>query len=334
MAEIHRYGPLRHLRSEANKHVIRYRNGERKQAGQGLAFWFLADGASIAEIPLDDREMPFLFKGRSKDYQEATVQGSITWRVADPAVLGRRIDFSIDLDTGSYQGEPLDQITGLLTGLARQGAAQYLAERTIDALPRAGLAPLQAEIAEGLAGAEALQAMGLEVLAVRVADLSPSAELDRAMQTPTFEALQQKADEAMFQRRALAVEKERAIAENELQNRVELARREAQLIEREQENARNRASGVVESRQIEADGEAARIRVVGLARTDTEKARIDIYRDLPRDVLIGLAAREFAGKLKSIEHLNVTPDMLSTLLGDLAQAGVKRLEANTSPGDR
>ena len=55
--------------------------------------------------------------------------------------------------------------------------------------------------------------MGLEVVTVRVADVSPSAELKRALQTPTFERLQQQADEATFERRALAVEKERAIAE-------------------------------------------------------------------------------------------------------------------------
>ena len=41
-----------------------------------------------------------------------------------------------------------------------------------------------------------------------------------------------KADEAIFQRRALAVEKERAIQENELQNRIELARRQSEFAER------------------------------------------------------------------------------------------------------
>ncbi len=176
--------------------------------------------------------------------------------------------------------------------------------------------------------------MGLEVLAVRIADLAPTAELDRAMQTPTFEALQQKADEATFQRRALAVEKERAISENELQNRIELARRQAALIEQEDENARNRARGQAEARQIEADGEASRLRTVGMARADTEKARIDIYRDLPRDILMALAARDFANKLRTIEHLNITPDALGAILGDLAQAGVKHLEAGAPRSER
>src|SRR3546814_2858334 len=83
--------------------------------------------------------------------------------------------------------------------------------------------------------------------------------------TPTFEALQQKADEAMFERRALAVDKERAIAENELGNKTELARREKQLIAEEAENARNRATGLAEAQQVEAEAEAGRIRKIGRA---------------------------------------------------------------------
>lgn len=58
--------------------------------------------------------------------------------------------------------------------------------------------------------------MGLEIVPIRVAALAPNPELSRALQAPTFESLQQKADEATFSRRALAVDAERAIAENEL----------------------------------------------------------------------------------------------------------------------
>ncbi len=59
---------------------------------------------------------------------------------------------------------------------------------------------------------------------------------------------------------------------------------------------------------------------------------MEIYRDLPRDVLLALAAREFAGKLTSIEHLSVTPDLLGSLLGDLARAGTKRLNHGAHRG--
>jgi len=333
MAEMRTFPFYRHFRSEANFHVVRYRRGTAVEAGKGLSFWFQPLGASIAEVPMDDRSTSFHFHGRTRDFQTMTVQGDIVWRAADAEALMQRVDFSIDLVSGAYLGEPLEQIEALLTGLAQQQAAGYLAEGSVPALLGAGAEPVQRCIADGLNGSDRLAAMGLAVVSVRVAELKPTAELERALQTPTFEALQQKADEATFERRALAVEKERAIAENELQNQIELARRTESLIAQEGQNDRNRALEEAAARQIEADAEAACMRAIEQARTDAEAARIDIYRGLAPSVLYGLAARDFADKLTTIEHLNVTPDLLGTLVGDLARAGTERLRiAGAAPG--
>jgi regulator of protease activity HflC (stomatin/prohibitin superfamily) len=326
MADVRNFGPLRQLSSDASVHIQRFKRGKRVQSGRGLAFWFMPEGTSITEIPMDDRDLPFLFNSRSKDFQEITVQGVIVWRVAKPEDLGDRINFSIDLKQGLHLAKPIDQIDNLLTSVAQQFAAQYLAELDVNAILAAGVKPLHERIETGLTGSERLQSMGLDVVSVRVADVSPSSELKRALQTPTFERLQQQADQATFERRAMAVEKERAIAENELGNQIELARRQKELIENEDANARDRAQADAAAKKIAADGEAERIRTVEQAKADMERARVEIYAGLPPQVLLGLAAQEFAKKLDTIEHLNVTPDMLSALLGDaLGRAGQARL---------
>jgi regulator of protease activity HflC (stomatin/prohibitin superfamily) len=320
MADIKTFFGIRHLRSDASVHVMRFRNGRLVRSGRGLAFWFLAQRTSVAEVPIDDRDMVLFFKGRSKDFQAVTVQGNMTWRAANPDVLGDRVDFSIDLRSGNHTGNPIEQIEALLTGMAQEIATQYFAEASIHDLLNAGIEPLRTRLERGFAAAQRLSAMGIEIVAIRLAAIAPTADLERALQTPTFEMLQQKADEAVFERRALAVEKERAIAENELNNKTELAKREMHLIEQESANARNRAQGARESKQIEADGEAGRIRTIEQARAEMEEARIAIYRDLGAHILMGLAAREFAGKLNKIEHLNVTPDLLAALMGELGKS--------------
>jgi regulator of protease activity HflC (stomatin/prohibitin superfamily) len=317
MADIKRYGFLRHLRVDAGIHVMRFRNGRPVRSGRGLAFWFVPRRASIAELPMDDRSMVLFFKGRSKDFQAVTVQGNLTWRVVDPNVLGTRVDFSIDLKTGRYNAKPVEQIEALLTGMSQQLATQYFAQASVHDLLNAGIEPLRLRLEQGLGHSERLTAMGIEIVAIRLLAIAPTAELERALQTPTFEALQQKADEAVFERRALAVEKERAIAENEMHNKTELARREQELIAQEAANARNRAEGARDAMQITADGEAGRIRAVEQASVDMEQARYAIYRDLSAHVLLGLAAREFAAKLTKIDQINVTPDMLASVLGAL-----------------
>lgn len=316
MAHIKNFGLIAQLRSDASNHVIRYRNGRTRQSGRGLVFWFRPATASIAELPMDDREMSLFVTGRSRDFQTVSVQGTLTWHVADPARLAERVDFSIGLLTGSYVSEPIEQIETRLTGLVNQTALQYLAETTVQNLLDAGPDPLRARLQAALTAEPSLAEIGIAVVAVRLTNLAPSSELDRALQTPTFEALQQKADQATFERRALAVEKERAIAENELANRIELARREKLLIAEEAENSRNRAAGVAEAQQIEAAAEAERIRTVESARSEAEQSRIAIYRDLPPSVLLGLAARELAGKLDTIEHVNVTPDLLAAVASE------------------
>src|SRR5262249_32351223 len=90
------FGFLRHPRADAGVHGVRLRNGRPVKSGRGLSFWFSPHRASIAELPVDDRSMVLFFKGRSKDFQAVTVQGNLTWRVADPEALGMRVDFSID----------------------------------------------------------------------------------------------------------------------------------------------------------------------------------------------------------------------------------------------
>jgi regulator of protease activity HflC (stomatin/prohibitin superfamily) len=320
MATIRNFGFVAQLRSEASSHVIRYRNGRVQQSGRGLVFWFRPETASIAEVPMDDREMTLFVKGRSQDFQTVSVQGTIGWHVVDPELLASRVDFSIGLFTGKPQGEPIERIEARIAGIANQAVLQHLAQAPVRALLDAGPEPLRAQLEAVLAADPALAEIGVAAVAVRLTNLAPTSELERALQTPTFEALQQKADEATFERRALAVEKERAIAENELATKTELARREKLLIAEEAENARNRATGVAEASQIEAAAEADRIRAIEGAKAEAEQQHIAIYRDLPPAILLGLAAQQLAGKLETIEHVNITPDLLATILGEFRKA--------------
>ena len=320
MAHIKNFGFLAQLRSDATHHVIRYANGRVRRSGRGLSFWFLPQTASLAELPMDDREMTLFVKGRSRDFQALSLQGALTWRVADPERLAERVDFTILLASGELRSEPLEQIQARIAGLANQAALQYLAHAPVNDLLGAGLEPLRLRLTAVLGEDPSLTEMGIAVVAVRLTSLAPSSELERALQAPTYESLQQKADQATFERRALAVDKERAIAENELANKIELARREKSLIAQEAENAGNRAQGLAGAQQIEAEAEATRIRAVEGAKAETEKARLDVYRDLPPAVLYGLAARELAGKLTKIEHVNVTPDLLAALFGEMRKA--------------
>jgi regulator of protease activity HflC (stomatin/prohibitin superfamily) len=293
---------------------------------------------SVAEVPMDDRDMPVLFHGRTLDLQDVTVQGVVTWRVADPEILGQRVDFTIDLERGTYHKQPLDQLATLLTGFVQQAAVRYLAEQPVRKVLEAGPGPVQDQIVTGLTRAEIIAEMGIQIIAVRIADVSPTVELENALQTPTREKIQEEADRAVFERRAQAIQEERAIAENELQNQIELAKTEERLIEQRGRNERQRAGEEAQAKLIEQTARAERDRIDAAARAEritavegakvtTDRERMEIYRELPTGVIMGLAARDLAEKIQGIEHLNITPDLLGPVLTELVQAGTKRLGA-------
>lgn len=314
MAQITKYPFVRHFRADASRHVQQFRRGRRIRSGKGLSFWFAPARTSLMEIPMDDRVLPFMLRGQSADFQDLSVQGSIVWRVADAEILGARMDFTVDPWSGALLGQPMDQINDLIGAQGRRIISAHVNERSVREILEAGVGPVQGALRDGFAEDATLSEIGIEIVGVGVDDVSPSSELARALQAPTFESLQQQADEATFARRALAVEKERAIAENELSTKIELEAQRKQLIAREDENARSKAEAEAAALRIEAEAEAGRIRAIDQARADMEKERMAVYADLPPSVLFAMAAQEFAGKLQNIDNLTVTPDMLSGVL--------------------
>ncbi|MFH1465106.1 MAG: SPFH domain-containing protein [Pseudomonadota bacterium] len=337
MAAITRFPIIRHLRSETSSHVLHARGGRTVRSGRGLAFWFLPLSASISELPADDRELAILFHGRTRDFQDVTAEAVITWRVEHPEALAGRVDFAIDLASGQWLRKPLEQIGTLLTQQAQHLAWDHIAQSSLAQVLESGIEGLGRRISGALIADETLAAMGLAVVGFRLAGVHPDPEVGRALQTPAREAVQREADRATFERRAAAVDQERAIAENELHNRIELAKREEQLIRQQGMNAQRQATDEAETQRIAAEAAAARTRTergaeadgyraVAGAQVAAEADRIAIYRDLPQEVLLGLAARELAGHLPEIGHLSLGGDALGPVLTRLMQAGSKRLE--------
>src|SRR5260370_6587357 len=110
MADIKRYPGLRHLRGTQTVYVRHLRRGRVAHEGTGQSFWFRPLSAVLSEVPVDDRELPLLFHARTADFQDITVQATITFRVTDPKVAASRIDFSINTYNGKWRATPLDPL--------------------------------------------------------------------------------------------------------------------------------------------------------------------------------------------------------------------------------
>lgn len=331
MADITRYPFLRHLRGTATVHVQHVRNGRVRHAGTGLSFWFRPLSAVLSEVPVADRELPLLFHARTSDFQDVTVQATVTYRIADPDLASSRIDFSVDPDTGAWRTMPLDQVAGLLTEIVQQQSLALLAAMPLTRALVTGVETLRSTVGGTVSGDVRLAETGIEVVALRVVAIRPEPEVEKALRTPAREQVQQEADRATYERRAVAVERERAISENELQSKIELARREEQLVTQRGANSRREAEEQAAAGQIGAEaqarrtltlaeGEAEATRTRGEADAAAESALLAARRDLPETVLWTEALRELSGRLPDIDHLVLTPDLLSPLLARMSRS--------------
>lgn len=350
MADITRRLGWRHLRGAPTAHVRHHRSGRLVHDGPGLSFWYRALTAALSEVPVDDRELAMTFHARTLDFQDVTVQATVTYRVGDPALAAERLDFSIDPDTGAWRGAPLEQLAGLLTETAQQHALDVLARTPLATALVDGVAAVRERVAAGLAAEPRLPATGIEVVAVRVVALRPEPEVERALRTPARELIQQDADRATYERRAVAVERERAIAENELASRIELARREERLVDQQGTNARREAEEQAAADAVRAEAEAARTvrlaeaeatrtvrladaeaarsvriaraeaegtREVGEARAQAQAAWLRVHGDVDVATLHALTGTRLAENLPRIDSVTVSPDVLTGLLARL-----------------
>ncbi len=321
MAQISRRPFVSHLRATATSHVVQMKKGKVKRSGPGLSFWFRPLTASLSEVPIDNRDMSLFFHTRTSDFQDAGVQATVSYRIEDPNRASQRVDFAISPATGNWQADPLSALGQLVSETGQQHATATLATMTLTNALAHGIGATRDAIAAGLDADDRLRDTGIAIVGVRVLAIKPETEMERALQTPTRESVQQAADRATYERRALAVESERAISENELQSKIELATREKDLLAQEGANARKRAEDAAAARGIADDASARGEKVMGEARAQAAKALVDAYNGADASVLLARAAETAAQNIGSVSSITITPDMLANFLGSARGSG-------------
>lgn len=323
MPTIRRYPWLSHATSSATRVLVQGRNGQLTVRPAGSSLWFRPLGTTLSEVPLDDLEFGNIFRVTTADRQEISVQTAITVRFFEPERAARRLDFAVHLRTGEWTGQPLQTLRNRLGESIQQFAAQVAAASRLQDMLDDGLNLVREAIETGLHADAQLPEAGLQVVGVRVIAVRADEELERALQTQVREEAQAAADRATYDRRALAVDRERAIKENELNNRTELARREAELVELEGANDRRRTELDMErarliseaentGKKLAVDARVDEISRVAEAENAALQAKLATYSSADALALVAAAAPQVLAALPKIDSLTLTPDMLTS----------------------
>ena len=163
------------------------------------------------------------------------------------------------------------------------------------------------------------------IVDVRLLSLRPDEGVESSLRAPLLEQLRAEADRALYERRALAVERESQISENEMQSKLDLARKRADLVDQEGHNARREAEEKAAADAIAVEAESRRIvekakayetdwNTAGRARTANDAAYIQAVAEAGPEVARALALKELAGHMPSFGNITITADVLSDLV--------------------
>jgi len=303
-------------------YVLQFKHGNIKREGAGLSFIYYAPTSTIVAIPLASADVPFVFQESTGDFQSVTIQGQLTYRVADPKRLASLLNFSVDSRGAYYSDDPRKLPERLIHTL--QTLTRAIMQRLVlkDALVSSD--SIGAEALAKLRTSEAVLALGVEILSLSILSIQPTPETRRALEAEAREELQRRADEAIYARRNAAVEQERLIKESELNTEiaVEEKKREIRETQMAAEIAVEEQRAQLIDRRVENERKDADSRAYVL--TETLKPMRDLDwktlmmlggKNADPKAMIALAFQEMAENAGKIGEINVSPDLLRSLIG-------------------
>jgi len=311
---------LRYLKVPATTYVMQYKGGKIQQQGAGLSFWYFAPTSVIAQVPINSVDVPFAFTEVSSDFQDVTVQGNLTYRVTQPEELASLLDYSVDAH-GRYLSDDPGKLSERLVQTSQRGARGFVQSHTLKQVLVAA-DELVTAITEAFHASTTMTKLGVEVLEVGIASLKADPEMSKALQAEAREELLKKADEAVYARRNTAVELERTIRENELQTEIAVTEKQREVHEsemagqiaiEEQRTALGETKVANETKEAEARG-AALAAMLQPVRDLDWKTLLAIQGEGSSRTLVSAAFEELARNAQKIGNLNISPDLLDTLL--------------------
>ncbi len=321
---------LAYMKAPPTNYVLHYRRGKLRREGPGLAFFYFAPTSTIVSVPLASADLPFVFTEVTADFQTVTVQGQLTYRVADAKRLAALLDFSIR-PGGDYVSDDPTKLPERLVQTTQILARDFVRERSLrDALGSAAV--LGATVLDGLRRDGAVTMLGVEILGLSIVSVTPTPETARALEAEVREGLLRQSDEAIYARRNAAVEQERRIKESELNTEIAVQEKQREIREtqmaadiavEEQRTALIERRATNQRQDADARGYALRTTLEPLRTMDWRTLMTVSAAGADPKLMIALAFRELAENAAKIGELNVTPDLLRSLLAPTPGGGGK-----------
>ena len=311
---------LNFMKVPPTTYVMQYRYGKIKREGAGLSFFYYGPTSTIVAVPIASTGVPFVFQEATADFQTVNIQGQFTYRVANPKQLAALLDFSVDNRRAYTSDDPRTMPERLVHTL--QTLTRSITQRLTLKEALVSSDAIVEEVLAKFRDSEPVAKLGIEILSLSILAVKPTPETSRALEAEAREALQRRADEAIYARRNAAVEQERLIKESELNTEIAIEEKKRQIRETQMaaeiavEEQRAKLIGHrVENERKDADSKAYALTetLKPLRGLDWKTLMMLSGQTADAKSLIALAFQEMAENAQKIGELNISPDLLASL---------------------
>lgn len=323
---------VRYIKSNPSQYLLQYRDGQVVREGMGLSFLYFAPRSTLVSVPTTTNELPFMFEEITGDFQTVTLQGQVSYRIAQPRLLAEQLDHALR-PNGEYASEDPQKLPLRVLNAVKAQFRALLQGLDLRAVLQA-TETLASQVRARLQSTPALATLGIEIVDLGILAAKPMPETARALEAPVREEILKQADDATYARRNAAIEQERTVKENELRSELAVEKKKREVRETQAESER-----VLMERRRRAQSEELAGKV-GLERqnadlvalqAENEKrladARAHGLEALAR-ALKGLDARS----LQALVLANATPEtLLAVGFQNIADNAAKIGEFNFSP---
>ncbi len=331
---------VRFAKFDPGRYVFKYKKGRVKSEGEGISFYYYSPTTSLVAVPTVSSDAPFIFFETTSDFQEISVQGKITYRIANPQQTAKLLNYTLDNNTLMYVSDDPDKLPERIINSVQVITQNEVQNYTLRESLRASEILVE-KISQGLVNDKMIQALGLEILGVSILAIKPNPETAKALEAETREEILRESDNAIFNRRNSAVEQERIIKENELNTEIAIENKNREIREKQLESekvVKEKQREILESEmKFNIEQEGRRRELIDI-KTENERKNSDAkgysistimkaYEGVNPEILhslvstgmdpekiIAMAFQGIAGRAEKIGQLNVTPDLLQDLM--------------------
>ena len=171
----------KYIKATPTQFIIQFAGGKVKRAGPGLSFFYFRPASSIALVPLNSVDVPFIINEITKDFQAITVQGQLTYRINDPQLVASLLDYTVDVSTRQYRSEDPEKLAQRLVNQAQvftrsevQGLEMRAAIHASDRIANA--------VMTKFSESETLTSLGVEIITFAILAVKPTPDIARALE--------------------------------------------------------------------------------------------------------------------------------------------------------